>query len=291
MTKEKASKNQPKNKNQNKSSSKPFFLSLAFIAVAGAISYYSLIEYRMQEKLSKEIELENALNDYKKNNVQTSVIDIKEEYELGGKKEQPQLDSSSQSEIDKIKDQLSQIESQILQYSHNSNLLILYLEIRENFFSGSNHQNLLKDFKQIVKSDEFLSEKVSNLEELISTNLKPSSIKKDLNAAIPDLIAAKSITNSDDQSWIEDFKHRFRKLITVRKINQQPKDNDSFEIDFVIGKLERSIKSQDYKSAFSIISQIPEKYQKFLTRLKIHMEVLAQIKETDQEIINHLLKN
>lgn len=286
MTEDLESKNLLQNRltKKTKLSSKSLLFVLLMVVLTVSILYYSLTVHNIKQSSLRKIEIENALNDYKRNNIETAIFDLKEE------KNKPKVSSENQSEIEEIKAKLSKIENKILQYNHNSRMLILYLEIRENFFLSKNNEDLLRDFKQTVESDDFLSQKVSNLEELLSTNLKPSSITKDLNAAIPDLIAAKNILITQDLNWIEDFKHRLRKLITVRKIHQQSEDSDSFDINFMISKLENNIKAQNYQAASNVIDKIPEKYQRFLTRLKIHMEVLIQIQETDQEIINHLLK-
>lgn len=200
-----------------------------------------------------------------------------------------QLALKNQSQIDEIKTDLRNLQSDFAKYKNQDNvskIVLSYVNFREKFFAKSDFKLELQNLEILGAQDVFLRKNFEDFKNLAPDFFSKEELIAEFSRLIPELIAIKSIKSQANKnlSFVENLRYFLAKLIVVRKINSK----DLHEIDSVISMVEVNLKRQNYQEALNNLTLLEQKYFTLLHDFIEKLNVAIEAQKADESTLNYL---
>lgn len=195
----------------------------------------------------------------------------------------------NQVQINSLQQEIASLRSEFTNYKNSEKsiqIIFSYIELREKLFKKNfldlDFQKSFENFDAITKNDNFLSERTNKLRVSLSLVSTHREILQMFEKLIPEIIATKKFDKKD--SWFNNFRHYFAKIIVIRKID----DENLSDVDGIIRSTEQLLKQENYNEALNVFIKIDEKYSQISQDFMSTLKNLAEIQKIDKEIFSYL---
>jgi len=191
----------------------------------------------------------------------------------------------NQVQISALSKQVDGLNEEISKYKNQqriSKMILLYVDLRQEFLNDKPFSKNLENFELVAASDSVLSEKISHLKTALKKFVAKKDLQKSFSKIIPELIVAKKINN--DNSLISKFQAKLSKFIIIRRIDGKNPN----EIDAKIVKIEKYLEEENYQEAMNILLSLEQKYHSAISNFLEDLSAVIEVQSIDKEILNYL---
>lgn len=285
-----------KTESKNPEKKRQFFL-MKFVIIFSLIfaSYFGIKYWRIQQDKQNPATVEETGSqehtlDLAQEHQTTSAEDLADltvnELKEKGAEFIYQMLLKNQVQIEDLRTQIQNLKGEMVKNKNQekiSKMILVYVDLRQQIFSGGDFSQELKNFEILTSFDENLQGKIAKLKPLLPHYYNQEKLVKSFAEAIPDIIATKK--NIGEQTGlIAKIRYNISKLVVIRRIDgKNPQD-----VDAVIVKIEKDLKEKNYQEALNSALSLDQNYHEVLKDFLDKLSNALEVQKTDQEILNYL---